>query len=124
MNLEKNKICTTIASAPLVGLNYMPGSSASETSGDKEGQLHHPGPLRPACNVRPFPALQEKQLLSRVEAAAFLGVSPQTLAAWACNRRVNLPYVKLGRRVVYRRRDLDEFCATSRVVPSEFRVAA
>lgn len=48
-------------------------------------------------------------LLSRREAAAYLGVQPQTLAAWACTKRVKVPYTKLGRRVMYRRDDLDRF---------------
>ena len=52
-----------------------------------------------------------KPMLSRLEAAAHLGVSAQTLSAWASNKRVSLPYVKIGRRVMYRRIDLDTFCA-------------
>ena len=52
---------------------------------------------------------QPNSLLSRTEAASFLKVSPQTLAAWACNKRVNLPYIKIGRRVAYRQDDLIAF---------------
>ena len=58
---------------------------------------------------------QFKTLLNRVEAATFLGVSRQTLAAWASNKRVILPFVKMGRRVMYRRQDLDAFCASNLV---------
>lgn len=54
-------------------------------------------------------AQQLKPLMSRTEAASFLKVSPQTLAAWACNKRVNLPYIKIGRRVAYRQDDLIAF---------------
>jgi len=54
-----------------------------------------------------------KPLLSRLEAATHLGVSAQTLSAWACNKRVSLPYVKIGRRVMYRHIDLDAFCAAN-----------
>ena len=51
------------------------------------------------------------ELLSRVEAAAYLGVAKQTLAIWACNKRYDLPYVKIGKLVKYRKIDLDAFIA-------------
>ena len=66
---------------------------------------------------------QAKALLSRSEAAAYLGVSAQTLASWACNKRVDIPFVKIGRRVQYRRIDLEAFCATNRKgLPTETAV--
>lgn len=49
-------------------------------------------------------------LLSRPQAAALLGVQPDTLAAWASNQRVNIPVVKVGRRSMYRIADLEKFC--------------
>jgi excisionase family DNA binding protein len=49
------------------------------------------------------------QLLTREQAAAYLGVAPQTLSAWAAHKRYDLPLVKLGRLVRYRQRDLDEW---------------
>lgn len=57
-----------------------------------------------AANARP-------ELLSRREAAAYLGVAEQTLAIWKCTKRQELPYVKIGKLVKYRRSDLDEFIA-------------
>ena len=47
--------------------------------------------------------------LNRREAAAYLHVSPSTLAVWTCTNRYNLPYVKVGRLVQYRLSDLDHF---------------
>ncbi|WP_111638173.1 helix-turn-helix domain-containing protein [Marinomonas shanghaiensis] len=49
------------------------------------------------------------RLLSRNEAAEFLGVRHQTLSAWACNGRYGLRFVKIGRRVMYRISDLESF---------------
>jgi len=49
------------------------------------------------------------QLRSRREAADYLGVSPQTLAVWACTKRYDLPMIKIGRHVKYRQSDLDAF---------------
>ena len=49
------------------------------------------------------------RLLSRKEAALMLGVEPGTLARWACVGRHELRYIKIGRRVRYRLRDLQEF---------------
>jgi hypothetical protein len=48
-------------------------------------------------------------LKSRKEAAHLLGIAPQTLAVWACNRRYDLPFIRIGRRVMYRLADLHAF---------------
>ena len=49
------------------------------------------------------------EMLTRKEAADYLGLSANTLSSWASNGRVKLPFVRLGRAVRYRRRDLDRF---------------
>ncbi len=46
-------------------------------------------------------------LLSRDEAAEYLGVRPQTLAIWKLTGRYNLPVIKVGRFCKYRKSDLD-----------------
>ena len=58
----------------------------------------------------------EDVLLSRDEAAEFLGVKPQTLACWASNKRYDLPLVKIGRLAKYRLADLEAFVARHRDV--------
>lgn len=45
-------------------------------------------------------------LLTRKEAAEFLGVTEHTLAVWASTKRYDLPYIKVGRLVKYRYSDL------------------
>jgi excisionase family DNA binding protein len=50
-------------------------------------------------------------LLTRKEAAKYLGVQPETLAVWAWSGRYKLPYIKVG-RVRYRKSDLDIFIRT------------
>ena len=61
--------------------------------------------------------LPRPELLTRPEAAAYLGCKPQTLAIWAATGRYALPFLKVGRLVKYRRADLDAFlerrCVTS-----------
>jgi len=47
-------------------------------------------------------------VLTATEAAELLRMKPQTLAIWRMDRK-NLPFVRAGRRVLYRRRDLLEF---------------
>ena len=47
------------------------------------------------------------ELLTRDEAAAYLGVKPQTLAVWHTTHRYHLPLVKVGSKVRYRKVDLD-----------------
>lgn len=53
----------------------------------------------------------DSKLMSRREAAHYLGVAPQTLAVWACTQRYYLPLVKIGRHVKYRQSDLEAFIA-------------
>ena len=49
-------------------------------------------------------------LLSQAEAAVILGLkNAKTLAVWRCTNKYELPYVKYGRTVRYRRKDLDAF---------------
>ena len=52
----------------------------------------------------PLPAL-----MSRKQAAEYLGVKEQTLACWTTTKRYALPYIKVGRLVKYRRTDLERF---------------
>ena len=51
----------------------------------------------------------EDRLLTRQEAAEFLGVTVSTLAVWACTGRYDLPYVKIGGVIRYRLSDLVAF---------------
>jgi excisionase family DNA binding protein len=55
--------------------------------------------------------MEDKRLLTRKEAAAYLGVKVQTLAAWAVTGRYRLPVVKVGRSVRYRVADLEAWLA-------------
>jgi len=49
-------------------------------------------------------------LMTRKQAARYLGTTARTLAVWDCTKRYNLRPLKLGRRSVrYRRSDLDRF---------------
>ncbi|MBY0550716.1 MAG: helix-turn-helix domain-containing protein [Candidatus Obscuribacterales bacterium] len=49
------------------------------------------------------------ELLSRKEAAVYLGVSEQTLAIWKTTGRYSLPVIKIGRLAKYKKADLDAF---------------
>ena len=49
------------------------------------------------------------RLLSRKEAAEFLGVKEITLAIWKSTKRHHLPTVQVGRLVKYRVADLLDF---------------
>lgn len=53
--------------------------------------------------------------MTRKEAAEYIGVTPATLANWACTGRVKLPYYRAGlKRVIYLKRDLDAFLESTR----------
>lgn len=53
--------------------------------------------------------LDRPKLLTREEAAEYLGCKPQTLAVWATTKRYGLRYIKVGRCVRYRIADLEAF---------------
>jgi hypothetical protein len=54
-------------------------------------------------------------LLTEVQAAEELGVEPVTLQVWRSTRRYDLPYVKVGRLVRYRRSAIEQFLAARTV---------
>jgi excisionase family DNA binding protein len=56
-----------------------------------------------------FSSNQQTTLLNTSQAAEYLGTSPATLTTWRCTRATRIPFVKIGRSVRYRRRDLDRF---------------
>lgn len=45
-------------------------------------------------------------LLSTQQAAQILGIKPSTLENWRCTKRVEIPYVKIGRSIRYRQTDI------------------
>lgn len=57
--------------------------------------------------------LNTHRLLSRKEAAEFLGVKEITLAIWKSTKRHIIPTVKVGRLVKYRASDLLDFVERS-----------
>jgi excisionase family DNA binding protein len=48
-------------------------------------------------------------LLTRKQAAEYLGCKESTLAIWTCTKRYPLPYVKIGKNVRYRLSDVMDF---------------
>ena len=64
----------------------------------------HRGPILPTRR-------DPDSLFTTPEAAAYLGVSPKTLETWRCTGRHGLPYIRVGRLVRYRMRDLEEWLA-------------
>ncbi len=59
------------------------------------------------------------KLVSREEAAAFLGIKCQTLAVWAATKRYPLPVVKIGSRARYWLHDLIAFAEKRTSMMSE-----
>jgi len=53
--------------------------------------------------------LDRPALLTREQAAEYLGIAAQTLAVWATTGRYDLPFIKVGRCARYRKADLDKF---------------
>lgn len=66
-----------------------------------------------------MPTATNPNMLSRGQAADYLGVKKETLENWACTQRYGLPYIKVGRCVRYRRADLDKFIESRVVTPGK-----
>ncbi|MGD0960797.1 MAG: helix-turn-helix domain-containing protein [Methylomonas sp.] len=49
------------------------------------------------------------ELFTNAQAAAYIGVEPGTLEVWRSTKRYNLPFIKVGRLVKYRKESLDAF---------------
>jgi hypothetical protein len=47
--------------------------------------------------------------MNEVAAARYLGVQPQTLAVWRSTGRYSLKFFRAGRKILYRRADLDSW---------------
>ncbi len=61
----------------------------------------------------------KNKLLSRTEAAKYLGISKGTLEVWASTKRYNLPFVKIGRLAKYKISDLDDFIESRRITNND-----
>lgn len=57
-----------------------------------------------------------EKMLSRKEAAHFLGVQKNTLTVWACTKRYKLPIYKVGRHIKYKLADLQNFIDENEVL--------
>ena len=53
--------------------------------------------------------MNNDSLMTTAEAAAYLGLAPETLNVWRCVKRYDIPYIKVGRLVKYRKSALDAF---------------
>ena len=52
-------------------------------------------------------------LMNEKEVASFLGLKPQTLAIWRM-RKEKIPFVRMGRRIAYRREDVEKWLEAQR----------
>jgi excisionase family DNA binding protein len=64
------------------------------------------------------PHIKTDALLSNEEAAKYISVAPGTLDVWRCTKRFNIPFIKIGRLIRYRKSELDAFLE-SRTVGAE-----
>lgn len=63
---------------------------------------------------------QVQSLLTDKEAAAYLNLSTSTLGVWRCTKRQEIPFVKLGRAVRYRKADLDKWLESQTIGATKF----
>ena len=54
------------------------------------------------------------ELMNEKDVSSFLGIRAQTLAVWRMKKE-KLPFIRIGRRVAYRREDVERFLETNTV---------
>jgi helix-turn-helix protein len=57
------------------------------------------------------------QLLTNSEAAEFIRVTPGTLEVWRSEKRYEIPYTKVGGKILYDASDLLDWLASRKVRP-------
>lgn len=57
-----------------------------------------------------------KAFFTKCELAEYLGVSIFTIDSWVAERR-EIPFVKMGSRVMFRRKDVEEWIERNRQMP-------
>jgi excisionase family DNA binding protein len=66
----------------------------------------------------PTPTQSKDEILCNSDAAEYIGVTPRTLEVWRCTKRYQIPFIKVGRLVKYRKSALDAFLE-SRTIGAE-----
>jgi predicted DNA-binding transcriptional regulator AlpA len=79
------------------------------------GKAERPEPASAASDDRRA-ALVEKRMLTDIEVAARLGVSPFTVRSWRL-KGVGPKFLKMGRAVRYRPEDVDEYVRQALIEP-------
>jgi hypothetical protein len=59
--------------------------------------------------------MSKPQLLDTPQAADFLRLSPTTLTTWRATKRYDLPFIRVGGKVLYDERDLLAFIESRKV---------
>lgn len=59
-------------------------------------------------------------LLDTEQAAGYLGVTSKTLEVWRSTKRYNIPFIKVGRLVKYRKSALDAFLESRTIRTDSF----
>ena len=65
---------------------------------------------------RPSSTLEWPDRMDRNQAAIYLGTTRKTLEFWHSTGKQRIPCFRLGRKIVYDRRDLDEWLEGKRVL--------
>jgi excisionase family DNA binding protein len=62
----------------------------------------------------PEATITQSAFMTADEVAALLNVQKHTLAVWRCCKRYQLPFVKVGRLIRYRRSDVEQWIENRR----------
>ena len=103
-------LLTSHAGPPVPQYQDQQGPTEPAKTPAKERTPKRPRPARPSTPAKPLTEGEERTVLPTEQAAEYLGLSPKTLETLR-TRGGGPPFLKLGRRVVYRKTDLDNWLA-------------
>lgn len=61
----------------------------------------------------------ENNLLTTKQASEYLGITVGSLAVWRTTKRYNIPYIKVGALIKYKKSDLDQWLESRRYENTE-----
>lgn len=78
-------------------------------------------PVKEQTQSAKGPNLEQDPFLSTESAAKYLNLKPQTLCNWRHLRKGPVYHILGGRRIVYRKSNLDKFSEAGRIDPEALR---
>jgi hypothetical protein len=100
-------------------ISVMPVTSTLATLASNKtiqgGQVRTPQLAVPSVQLNPPFGMCPNRMHDTPSAAACIGLAPATMEVERCRKRLNIKFYRLGRKILYREKELLEFVDSCRV---------